>query len=146
LADLRLRWRNHLGGTFPAHLPKWLLTRVLAYRLQAAVFGGLDAATLRRIRGSSSAADAAAPARFVPRAAEMRDGAELRSGALLVREWKWQLARVMVLSDGFAWNGETYSSLSQVARAITGVSWNGHRFFGLKKAGRMEPGGADHAE
>ena len=33
---------------------------------------------------------------------------------------------------GFAWNGKTYGSLSQVAKAITGTSWNGHRFFGLR--------------
>ena len=36
------------------------------------------------------------------------------------------------LADGFAWNGKTYSSLSQVAFAITGTRWNGPRFFGLR--------------
>ena len=40
--------------------------------------------------------------------------------------------RVAVLADGFAWNGKTYSSLSQVAFAITGTRWNGPRFFGLR--------------
>ena len=44
------------------------------------------------------------------------------------------MQHVMVLEDGFAWNGATYSSLSRVACAITGTNWNGHRFFGLKKA------------
>jgi hypothetical protein len=38
----------------------------------------------------------------------------------------------MVLADGFAWNGSTYKSLSEVARAITGTRWNGPRFFGLR--------------
>jgi hypothetical protein len=38
----------------------------------------------------------------------------------------------MVLDEGFAWNGETYGSLSQIAKAMTGTSWNGHRFFGLR--------------
>ena len=33
---LRLQWRNHLGGTPPAHLPRWLLLRVLGYQIQAA--------------------------------------------------------------------------------------------------------------
>src|SRR5215467_16149160 len=42
LAGLRLCWRNHLGGTSPAHLPKWLLARLLAYRVQAAALGDLD--------------------------------------------------------------------------------------------------------
>ena len=40
----------------------------------------------------------------------------------------------MILDKGFAWNGETYGSLSQVAKAMTGTSWNGHRFFGLRTA------------
>jgi hypothetical protein len=40
----------------------------------------------------------------------------------------------MVLEKGFAWNGKSYASLSQVAKAITGTSWNGHRFFGLRPA------------
>ena len=47
---LRLQWRNHLGGIAPAHLPGWLLMRVLAYRIQAAAFGDLDRAILRRLR------------------------------------------------------------------------------------------------
>ena len=41
----------------------------------------------------------------------------------------------MILDKGFAWNGETYGSLSQVAKAMTGTSWNGHRFFGLRTGG-----------
>src|SRR5271169_6927514 len=47
---LRLQWRNHLGGTPPAHLPRWLLLRVLAYQIQVAALGGPDKATLRVIR------------------------------------------------------------------------------------------------
>jgi hypothetical protein len=48
--QLRLQWRNHLRGIAPAHLPGWLLARVLAYRIQAAAFGDLDRAILRRLR------------------------------------------------------------------------------------------------
>ena len=47
---LRLQWRNHLGGIPPAHLPRWLLLRVLAYQIQAAALGDIDKATLRVIR------------------------------------------------------------------------------------------------
>jgi hypothetical protein len=36
------------------------------------------------------------------------------------------------MEDGFAWNGQTYDSLSKVAFAITGTRWNGPRFFGLR--------------
>jgi hypothetical protein len=132
-AQLCLRWRNHLGGTAPAHLPRWLMARVLAYRLQSAADGDLDRTTLRRLRPSEGGPKGAAP--FTAREPATRDGASLRPGALLVRERKGQMQHVMVLDEGFAWNGATYTSLSQVARAITGTNWNGHRFFGLRKSG-----------
>ena len=37
-----------------------------------------------------------------------------------MREWKGQLEGVMILEEGFAWNGQTFSSLSQIAKAMTG--------------------------
>lgn len=57
---------------------------------------------------------------------------ELTPGTVLVREWDRRSQRVMVMTDGFAWNGQTYDSLSKVAFAITGTKWNGPRFFGLR--------------
>ena len=57
---------------------------------------------------------------------------ELTPGTVLVREWDRQSQRVMVMTNGFAWNGQTYDSLSKVAFAITGTKWNGPRFFGLR--------------
>ena len=42
LNGLRRQWRAHLGGEPPAHLQRWLLMRILAYRLQVDAFGGLD--------------------------------------------------------------------------------------------------------
>ena len=57
---------------------------------------------------------------------------ELTPGTVLVREWDRQSQRVMVMADGFAWNGQTYDSLSKVAFAITGTKWNGPRFFGFR--------------
>jgi hypothetical protein len=132
---LRLQWRNHLGGTPPAHLPRWLLLRVLAYRFQIAALGGPDKATQRVIRqpkGRTLGSAGSGP--FEARIASTRDGADLRAGALLVREWKGKLQRVTVLEKGFGWNGKSYSSLSQIAKAMTGTAWNGHRFFGLRTA------------
>jgi hypothetical protein len=38
----------------------------------------------------------------------------------VVREWDDHPQRVLVLADGFAWDGKTYRSLSKVALAITG--------------------------
>ena len=47
LDALRARWRSLTGRAAPSHLPKTLLLRVLAYRVQAAAFGDLDKATAR---------------------------------------------------------------------------------------------------
>jgi hypothetical protein len=130
---LRLQWRNHLGGVPPAHLPRWLLMNLLAYRIQAAALGGLDKATLSVIhqpRGAAPESSCGGP--FATRAASTRDGIALKPGALLAREWQGKLERVTVLDKGFAWNGKTYGSLSQIAKTITGTNWNGHRFFGLR--------------
>ena len=132
---LCLQWRNHLGGIPPAHLPRWLLLRILAYRVQVGALGGLDKETLRILRqpkGQTLESPDGRP--FEARVPTTREGASLRVGALLAREWNGNLERVMVLERGFAWNGETYGSLSQVAKAMTGTTWNGHRFFGLRTA------------
>ena len=131
--QLRLQWRNHLGGNAPAHLPGWLIMRVLAYRIQTAEFGDLDRAILRRLRGPRDEAFESGDGRpFATRGPTTREGVGLKAGSLLVREWNGRPERVMILDDGYAWNGCVYRSLSQVAKAITGTSWNGHRFFRLK--------------
>ena len=141
LNGLRRQWRAHLGGEAPAHLPRWLLTRVLASRLQSDAFGGPDK-SIRGILRSGKEHGVGAP--FDRREPQTREGLGLKAGALLVREWKGRLERVMILEDGFAWNGQTFGSLSQIAKAMTGTNWNGHRFFGLRQ-GKTPPAdvGAD---
>ena len=127
LHGLRARWRTSFGRQAPAHLPKHLLLRLLAYRVQADALGDLDSATLRylnRLAGSQANAS-------TPRPAE----AAVRPGTVLIREWNGACHRVMALEEGFAWNGRTFRSLSGVARAITGTRWNGPRFFGLRGTG-----------
>jgi Protein of unknown function (DUF2924) len=148
---LRLQWRNLLGGTPPAHLPRWLLLRVLAYQFQVAALCGPDKATLRVLRQPKGRTlGSAGNGPFEVRTASTREGADLRAGALLVREWKGELQRVTVLEKGFAWNGKSYSGLSQIAKAMTGTAWNGHRFFGLRaatagRAARMRRGTVSEA-
>jgi hypothetical protein len=115
---LCLQWRNHLDGTPPAHLPRWLLMKILAYRIQAIAFGGLDKETLRVLRQPKDRRLASSDLHpFEARVATTREGTKLKAGALLAREWNGRLERVMILDQGVAWNGETYGSLSQVAKA-----------------------------
>jgi hypothetical protein len=50
-------------------------------------------------------------------------------GTILSRPYKGQQLHVQVLTDGFAYAGRVYPSLSAVAKAITGSHTNGFHFF-----------------
>ena len=54
-------------------------------------------------------------------------------GTRLIREWNGATYEVEVLESGYLWRGETWSSLSAIAKAITRAKWTGSRFFGLAK-------------
>ncbi len=115
LTGLREEWRRRYGEP-PKMRSTELLSRLLAWRIQADAFGGLDAATIRLLK--SDRATPSSPA-LIP---------ETRR----VREWQGLRHDVEVLEHGFLHQGTTYRSLSETARAITGTRWNGHRFFGLR--------------
>jgi hypothetical protein len=125
--ELRRRWNALFGRPAPSHLPRHLMFRVLAYRMQSDQFGELDLDSRRILDRSGSPEKAGQTA-----VSTARQLAELRPGTVLGREWRGQMQRVAVLTGGFAWNGKTYRSLSEVAYAITGTRWNGPRFFGLR--------------
>jgi hypothetical protein len=127
LGALRARWKTVFRRQAPPHLPRHLLFRILAYRLQADHRGDLDGKSRRLLD------DAASPEAAGQRAVDKgRTPASIRPGAILSRDWNGRMHRVMVLEYGFAWNGSTYPSLSKIAFAITGTRWNGPRFFGLR--------------
>ena len=131
IRGLRARWQNVLQRSAPGHLPRHLLFAIIAYRIQADCFGDLDHET-RQVLDRTDAAESGATI-SVRLMNFDRKRTELAPGTVLVREWDRQSQRVMVMADGFAWNGETYDSLSKVAFAITGTNWNGPRFFGLRE-------------
>ena len=130
LKGLRSRWQTVFQRSAPAHLTRYLLFAVIAYRIQVDRYGDLDHATRQVLERTDSRE--ARPAMSARLASFDQKRTELTPGTVLVREWDRQSQRVMVMADGFAWNGQTYDSLSKVAFAITGTKWNGPRFFGLR--------------
>ena len=120
LKGLRARWQSVLQRTAPGHLPRHLLFAIIAYRIQADRFADLDHETRQLLDGiGSKESGAAMSARLV---SFDQKRTELTPGTVLVRQWDRQSQRVMVMSDGFVWNGQTYDSLSKVAFAITGTN------------------------
>jgi hypothetical protein len=129
-SGLRARWHSVFQRSAPAHLTRHLLFAVIAYRLQADRFGDLDHATKQLL--DRTIAKEAGPTMSSRLTSFDQKRTDLTPGTVLVREWDRQSQRVKVMADGFAWNGQTYDSLSKVAFAITGTKWNGPRFFGLR--------------
>ena len=116
LFQLREVWRERFGSP-PAFRSVDLFRLMLAWRLQAAVHGGLDAETKKALRSAGPV---------------VAQGQELGLGAVIRRQWQGREVSVEVVEDGFSYEGRTYRSLSAVASAIAGTKWNGPRFFGLR--------------
>jgi hypothetical protein len=131
--ELGTIWRRQLGKSAPARLPKWLLVRVLAYRLQAAEHGDLPREAVRmliRIANELEQGKDASIAPVLDQRIKPRNHAGSRT--------RWGHASCHGAAAGYAWNGETYPSLSRVAKAITGTNWNGYAFFGLKEMNKRK--------
>ena len=125
-ASLRREWRRLYRSRPPRHIRRDLLILAIAWKLQERVHGGLTAAQKRKLAGIAE---------------ELRKNGDLsgspairvKPGMRLVREWRGETHTVLVLEDGFEWNGERRRSLSTIAREITGTRWSGPLFFGLKR-------------
>jgi hypothetical protein len=136
LPGLRARWQSVFRRKAPDHLPRHLLFRLIAYRLQAERLGDLDRDTQRFL---DRVAEGTRKGDEFPASGQRRSRHGLQPGTLLVREWDGKPQRVMVVDKGFAWNGTTYRSLTEVAFVMTGTRWSGPRFFGLSRHGEKSP-------
>lgn len=130
--QLKSVWREHFGGTPPIKRSRDVLMRLIAWRLQERVYGGLDEETRRRLErlGQAFSRNAA----HKPKSSVM-----LKAGTELTREWKGARHIVRVQDDGYTYDGQRYASLSEVARRITGSRWSGPLFFGLNGSGTARP-------
>lgn len=122
-AQLRIEWRQ-VYRTAPPAIGARLLALGIAYRLQEKASGGLPAA---RVRELARLAKGAASGSLEP-----KQGATLKVGSRLVRNWHGETHQVLIRVDGFVYRDTVYRSLTPIARDITGSNWSGPRFFGLK--------------
>jgi len=122
--ELRTEWRRLYRAHPPKRVARDLLVLGVAWKIQEQAYGGLGAATKRRL------ADLAKTMEQDGDLAQRRV-ARLKPGAKLIREWRGETHTVVVLEDGFEWRGKRRRSLSVIAQLITGAHWSGPRFFGL---------------
>ncbi|MBF0561728.1 MAG: DUF2924 domain-containing protein [Alphaproteobacteria bacterium] len=116
-------WHRLFDQPMPSHFSRKLLVRAIAYKLQENAFGGLKPSIARFL--DKAAVDLAAGKGIAAPAPSFKPGTRL------LREWHGETHEVMLLEDGVRYRGETYRSLTEVARTITGTHWSGPRFFGV---------------
>jgi hypothetical protein len=136
--ELRERFAEVFGESTHARNKVWLVRRI-AWRLQAKAEGGLTERALKRaaeladeadLRVTPPKDDGKANLSVVP-LPDAHDPRLPPAGTVLTRPYKGGVVRVTVLDHGFAYEGETYPSLSAVAKTVTGTHTNGFLFFRL---------------
>ena len=139
--ELKEKYRELFNQDTRSHHRQQLF-RKLAWRIQELAEGGLSERARARALEIANVADL----RIVPPPDFRREGSSeseaipsLRdtrlpaAGTILERDYKGNTVHVTVLEKGFEYEGQTFRSLSAVAREITGTNWNGMLFFGLTK-------------
>ena len=125
--ELKALWHELHKSEPPQAFGPDLLRRSLAYKVQERAYGGLSPRVRRELDNIIRQISQRPSSRIeLPR--------RIKSGAVLIREWKGRIFRVTVADDRFLHEGTTYSNLSEIAGLITGTNWNGPRFFGLRPA------------
>jgi hypothetical protein len=124
-AELKELWRSIFDTDAPPHSKTYLIPR-LAYRLQELAYGPMAEKSAKQL---DNLAD------------QMEKGKKFSNhymaskplaGTKLIREFQGDLHEVLVSESGFIYQGQSYKSLSAIARKITGTRWNGPAFFGLR--------------
>ena len=125
---------------------KTYLVRRIAWRLQANAEGGLSERAKRRIEEladdaeirltppSNTRAKVSTVRAKSPDLSTGRDKRLPAPGNCIQRVYKDRIIQVIVLEEGFEFDGKKYKSLSAIAKSITGSHVNGFHFFHLGDA------------
>lgn len=125
--DLIEIWNKVFPAPPPPTLRKQLIVPILAYRLQEKAYGGLSNTARKRLR---EIADSLARAKVFP---IDKRSPEVQTGSKFIRSWGGEMHEVFATDGGYQYRGQSFKSLSSIARQITGTRWSGPAFFGLRK-------------
>lgn len=133
VAKLRERYLALFGEETTSRNKDYLFKR-LVYRMQEQRYGGLSQRAQDRAKELASQAPIRRrPPRNVASVSIVeqtaRDPRLPPVGTVLRREFKGEVHEARVLTDGFEYRGERFTSLSTLASRIAGTRWNGFTFF-----------------
>ena len=139
VGQLRQRFAELFGEATQASNRTWLVKRI-AWRMQALAEGDLSQRARKRAAELARDADLRLNPPQHQTIATIATPEPVRTpapadprlpppGTILTRPYKGQLVQVQVLTEGFAYAGRVYTSLSAVAKAVTGSHTNGFHFF-----------------
>ena len=119
-------WRTMFEGDPEIMSRKYMIGK-LAYKIQELAYGGLDAETENKIKNCAKevAKEKTVTAKKSQKFSPM-------VGTKITKKYNDQMLEVMVVNDGFSYEGTVYKSLSAIANKITGTKWNGLKFFNVK--------------
>lgn len=120
LPELQAMWKEYFSEPTISQNKEFFVSRI-AYRIQELAYGGLPKAQQKLIAQM-----------YVP-----PDGRKNLppTGTRIIREYQQVEHSVIILNDGFEYNGMKYPSLSAIAKKITGRKISGRYFFGIDKQG-----------
>ena len=139
VSQLRLRFAELFGEITNASNRTWLTKRIV-WRMQALAEGDLSQRARQRavelardadlrLNAPISKATATTPPPQPVSTPAPSDRRLPPPGTILTRPYKGLLIQVQVLTEGFAYAGRIYPSLSAVAKTVTGSHTNGFHFF-----------------
>jgi len=136
VGDLKKRYREFYGTEAPG-THKTYLWRKIAYKLQEQKHGSLSAKAKEKLKvlikefdpinNKDLRPDKPIASQEIP----VQDKRLPIPGTVITKKYKGANYQVKVLDKGFEYSGNTYKTLSAIAKEITGTHWNGYLFFNL---------------
>lgn len=147
VGQLREKYQETWGEPTNTRNKQWLVKRI-AWKMQANIEGDISERARRRAadlaRGTDIRTTAPKAVKPLPKATghtvtgfvqPEEDNRLPPPKSVLERFYKGEKILVLVLENGFEYEGAIFKTLSAVAKKITGQHCNGYHFFNLNKKG-----------
>ena len=136
--ELENMWQRFFDYPPEVNSRQYIISK-LAYRIQELAYGSVNSETEKKIKAYAEVIETQENKRAKIKSNSMENSTKKSKkyspmvGTKIAKEYRGKLHEVLVVTNGFAYSGEVFRSLSAIALKITGTKWNGLRFFGVKK-------------